>query len=81
MGTKKNSSRLRRKRSIRGKIFGTKTQPRLSVFRSNKATYAQLIDDNDGKTLFAVSSSGKEMGGAKGTKVELAKEVGRKLLN
>lgn len=51
-----NLIRLRRKRRSRAKIFGTANRPRLSVFRSNRYTYAQLIDDEKGKTLVGVCS-------------------------
>lgn len=54
-----NKIRLRRKRRTRAKIRGTAQRPRLSVFRSNRYTYAQLIDDEQGKTL--VSASTKEL--------------------
>jgi large subunit ribosomal protein L18 len=53
---KKNSLRLRRKRRVRGKISGTATLPRLSIFKSNKYFYAQAIDDVAGNTLAAVDS-------------------------
>lgn len=52
--------KVRRKRRIRGKISGTSTCPRLSVFRSNRHFYAQAIDDVSGVTLSSVSSYGKE---------------------
>ena len=48
--------RLRRKKRIRKKLFGTAERPRLSVFRSANHIYAQVIDDDQGKTLAAVSS-------------------------
>jgi len=51
-----NLIRLRRKRRSRAKIFGTANRPRLSVFRSNRYTYAQLIDDEKGKTLVGAST-------------------------
>lgn len=51
---RKDTSRKRRKRRIRGKIFGTASRPRLTVFRSNKHIYAQVIDDNEGRTLAAI---------------------------
>lgn len=51
---RKDVSRKRRKRRIRGKISGTAECPRLTVFRSNKHIYAQVIDDNDGRTLAAI---------------------------
>mgnify|MGYP001568643417 CR=1 FL=1 len=70
---KKNTDkRIRLKLKIRAKISGTKMRPRLSVFRSNKFIYAQVIDDTTGKTL-AQSSDLKIM---KGTKSERAKSVG-----
>ena len=60
---------------IRKKISGTSACPRLSVFRSNKEIYVQLIDDVTGKTLAAANSRGKDVD-AKGNKVEIAKLVG-----
>lgn len=53
---KKQEKRQRRHRKIRGKISGTSKVPRLSVFRSAKQLYAQLIDDEKGKVLVAASS-------------------------
>ncbi len=49
------NAKIRRKVKVRSKIKGTAKRPRLSVFRSNKAIYAQLIDDEKGKTLVAAS--------------------------
>lgn len=60
------------KARIRGKVSGTAERPRLSVFRSNKAIYAQVIDDLTGRTLCAASSKGIEGG----TKTEQAGQVG-----
>ena len=60
------------KTRIRGKISGTAQRPRMSVFRSNKGIYVQLIDDLQGKTLVAASSKGLEGG----TKTEVAARVG-----
>ena len=60
------------KTRIRGKISGTAQRPRMSVFRSNKAIYVQLIDDNKGETLVSASSKGLEGG----TKIEVAAKVG-----
>ncbi|MBR4722173.1 MAG: 50S ribosomal protein L18 [Muribaculaceae bacterium] len=60
------------KTRIRGKISGTAARPRMSVFRSNKGIYVQLIDDQAGKTLAAASSKGI----TEGTKVEIAAKVG-----
>jgi len=52
----KDSRRLRIKRSVRSKVSGTSECPRLSVFRSNKQIYAQVIDDTTGNTLATASS-------------------------
>ena len=51
----KTQSRLRRRRRVRAKVRGTAERPRLSVFRSNKGIFAQLIDDASGKTVAAVN--------------------------
>ncbi|HNW71499.1 MAG TPA: 50S ribosomal protein L18 [Candidatus Paceibacterota bacterium] len=69
----KTEKRIRLKSKIRAKIQGTSARPRLSVFRSNKFIYAQVIDDTKGKTL--VSASDVKI--KKGTKSERAKEVGK----
>jgi len=69
-----NQIRLRRKLRVRSNIFGTATKPRLSIFRSNKFTSVQLIDDENHKTLAAVSSKGLKK---KVKKVEAAAEVGK----
>ena len=65
--------RIKIKTRIRGKISGTASRPRLSVFHSNKQIYAQLVDDLSGKTLAAASSKGI----AEGTKSEIAAKVGK----
>ena len=52
----KDERRLKIKKSIRGKVSGTALRPRLTVFRSNKQIYAQIINDVEGKTLAAASS-------------------------
>jgi large subunit ribosomal protein L18 len=57
MAVRKESRRLRIKQSIRRKLSGTPERPRLSVFRSNKGIYAQLIDDVNGLTLASASST------------------------
>lgn len=54
--TQRVERRLKIKKGIRSRVFGTPERPRLSVFRSNKDIYAQLIDDVHGKTLVAASS-------------------------
>ena len=69
---KKNGKRLRLKRKIRMKISGTDTRPRLSVYRSNKFIYAQVIDDTKGVTVAQAS----DVTLTKGTKTERAEEVG-----
>ena len=62
---------------IRAKVSGTSQKPRLSVFRSNKDIYAQLIDDATGTTLASANSRQKDLAGNKGTKVEQSALVGR----
>ncbi len=57
----KQSSRLRRRRRVRAKVRGSAQRPRLSVFRSNRGMVAQLIDDNAGHTLAAVSWTESEL--------------------
>ena len=65
--------RLKIKTRIRGKISGTAQRPRMTVFRSNKQIYVQLIDDEAGKTLASASSTGME----KAPKKEIAAKVGQ----
>jgi large subunit ribosomal protein L18 len=71
----RNKLRLHRKRRIRAKVKGTAGTPRLSVFRSLRGIWAQVLDDENGKTL--VSASLKETKGKNG--IAGAKEVGKKL--
>ena len=76
MPTKKDLLRERRKNRIRSKIKGTESRPRLVVNRSLIHTYAQLINDNDGKIIASTSDmKSKE----KGTKTEKAKKVGEEI--
>ena len=75
MSLTKSERRQRIKFRIRKIVSGTATKPRLSVFRSNKEIYAQLIDDVNGVTLLAASS--REKGVSKGTNVEVATAVGK----
>jgi len=76
MAITKTARRKRLRLGIRKKISGTAERPRVSVFKSNKGIYAQLIDDAKGVTL--ASASTKEIG--KGAiNVEISKEVGKKL--
>jgi large subunit ribosomal protein L18 len=58
---KREASRLRRKRSIRRRISGTSDRPRLSVFRSSKYIYAQVIDDVSGEILVSASTQSPEL--------------------
>ncbi|MFM8914451.1 MAG: 50S ribosomal protein L18 [Flammeovirgaceae bacterium] len=69
--------RARIKKSIRKKFDATAARPRLSVFKSNTAIYAQVIDDSKGVTLLAASSRDLDKKG--GVKVEISKNVGKKL--
>jgi len=75
MSLTKSERRQRIKFRIRKIVSGTAAQPRLSVFRSNKEIYAQIIDDVNGTTLVAASSRDKEV--AQETAVETAKAVGK----
>lgn len=70
--------RMRIKFRIRKRVTGSKDMPRLSVFRSNKEIYAQIIDDADGKTLVTASSKEKTFEEV-GTKTEKAIAVGKLL--
>ncbi len=69
--------KYRIRRRIRKVSVGTIARPRLSVFRSNKEIYVQLIDDTAGTTLVAASSRDKDLAKAKGTKSEIAAMVGK----
>lgn len=78
---KRSSNSLKRRQKIkfgiRKNIFGTPEIPRLSVFKSNKGITAQLIDDVTATTL--ASASYRDSGISKGTKTEVAKQVGQNL--
>lgn len=73
--TDKNKSRLKRHLRIRNKIEGTASRPRLSVFRSAKNIYAQIIDDERGFTLVSASTLEKDFGANGGNK-DAAHKVG-----
>lgn len=75
--TSSNEVRIRIHRRIRKKVAGTPERPRLSVYRSLKHIYAQVIDDVHGRTLAAVSSAAKSAGLGGGGNIAAAKEVGR----
>lgn len=69
----KKERRIKIKHRIRKKVNGTASRPRLTVFRSNKAIYAQVVNDLEGKTLVFAGSKGI----TEGTKTEVAKKVGQ----
>jgi large subunit ribosomal protein L18 len=74
--TGKLSRRDRIKKGIRKRLSGSSERPRLSVYRSNKGIYAQIIDDVTGKTIVSASSLSKDFA-AKGTKSDQSAEVGK----
>lgn len=80
MGTtsQRLTARLKRKKRIRKNIFGNQDRPRMSVFRSSKHIYAQIIDDTKGTTLVSASTLDKEYldNKVEGKKVDIAKAVG-----
>ena len=77
MALDKSTRRLRIRRGIRKQIAGTQERPRLSVFKSNKAIYVQVIDDANGHTLASFDSA---KAGVKGNAtIATSKEVGQKV--
>lgn len=78
MALTKLERRTRIRRRVRKSITGTSERPRLSVYRSNKEIYAQIINDEDGKTIASASSLEKDTS-KEGTKSDKAKAVGQKL--
>lgn len=74
MALTKVQKRIRIKRRVRGKISGSAELPRLTVYKSNKEIYAQLVDDISGTTLASASSRALE---ATGTKMEVSTAVGK----
>ncbi len=76
MAIKKNERRERRKKVIRNKINGTTERPRLTVYKSLKHIYAQIIDDEKGETICAASTVDKEYKGKQGCNMDSAKSVG-----
>ena len=74
MKNKLNEIRKRRQNRVRAKISGTALKPRLSIFRSNKSIYVQMIDDEKGRTV--VSASAKELNRKSGGKQPASKSVG-----
>jgi large subunit ribosomal protein L18 len=77
MAITRDFRRKRIKMRIRKVIKGTPELPRLTVFRSNKEIYVQIIDDLTGKTLVSASSRAKELTGKKVTRIDQAKSVGK----
>lgn len=77
MATAKRERRTRIKYGVRKKIEGTEQRPRLSVFKSNKAIYAQIIDDAKGSTI--VSASSAELDKKGGVNLGISKNVGKKV--
>ena len=78
MAIKNLEGRARRKQRIRKKVNGTPDRPRLSVFRSARHIYAQVVNDVDGKTLASASTMSKDLRGGlgEGNKSAAAKKVG-----
>jgi large subunit ribosomal protein L18 len=80
MSLSKTERRKRIKLRIRKKVLGTSERPRVTIFRSNKQIYAQVIDDEKGKTLLSASSREKVIASAdNGNKTEQAARVGKLL--
>jgi large subunit ribosomal protein L18 len=77
MAGKNRERRTRIKKGIRRKLSGTTGRPRLSVFRSNKGIYAQIIDDLKGVTVVAAST--QELGDKTTLNMESSKSVGKKI--
>ena len=75
MSLNKSERRQRIQYRVRKTVSGSAARPRLSVYRSNKEIYAQIIDDVNGVTLAAASS--RDAGVTKGTKIETAASVGK----
>jgi large subunit ribosomal protein L18 len=78
MALNKTQKRVRVKKRVRKNIFGTSQKPRLSVYKSNKEIYAQVIDDVTGVTISSATSRLKEID-TKGNKSDIAKNVGIKV--
>ena len=74
----RENRRLKRRRRVRAKVSGGPTRPRVSVFRSNRGVFAQLVDDRDGKTLAGTGWTNLPKS-FKGDKTAQAKEVGKVL--
>jgi len=79
MALTKAKRRQRIKYMIRKRLSGSGARPRMTVYRSNKQIYVQLIDDVSGETLVTASSKEKEIASHKGNKTEQAKMVGKRI--
>ena len=79
MALTKNERRQRIKYRIRKRLSGNEARPRMTVYRSNKQIYVQLVDDKSGETLVSASSKEKEIASQKVNKTEQAKLVGKRL--
>jgi len=79
MALTKIERRTKIKMRVRKIVTGTADRPRMSIFRSNKEIYAQLIDDVHGATLLTASSKSKDIAGTEGTKTEKAAMVGKSI--
>ena len=77
--TSRSAQRQRRQRRVRKKVSGTTNRPRLSVFRSNRHISAQIIDDENGRTVVAASTSEADMRGVTTSNKEAASKVGQLL--
>jgi large subunit ribosomal protein L18 len=73
----KQRQRLRRRRRVRAKVRGSAERPRLAVYRSNRGVFAQLIDDDEGRTVAAVNWTEKDLRGL--APMEQAKRAGELL--
>ena len=79
MNYTKRKQRKQRHARVRAKIIGTSIIPRVSVFRSNRHIFVQMIDDSIGKTLLSGAVESKKKNVLKGTKVEIAERIGEAL--
>ncbi len=79
MALTKAERRQRIKYRIRKRLSGTGERPRMTVYRSNKQIYVQLVDDVSGQTLVSASSKEKEIASQKVNKIDQAKLVGKRL--
>ena len=79
MALTKRERRARIKQRIRSRLSGTTEIPRMSVYRSNKQIYAQIVDDVTGKTILSASSKEKEIADQKVNKIDQAKLVGKSI--